>query len=88
MAETEKLVDDIMGLNIPSGVLIVCVSYKPDKRNRFYKWIDKLNKENPSEKIIKSFDVLSRRELFDFVTQESSDLNLNSDVVEFLVQKV
>lgn len=88
VAETEKLVDDIMGLNIPSGVLIVCVSYKPDKRNRFYKWIDKLNKENPSEKIIKSFDVLSRRELFDFVTQESSDLNLNSDVVEFLVQKV
>jgi hypothetical protein len=30
--ELEKLTDDLMNFHIPQEVLLVCVSYKPDKR--------------------------------------------------------
>jgi DNA polymerase III delta subunit len=45
--EIEKLAEDIMSYSLSKEVLLICVSYKPDKRGRFYKWIDKLDKENP-----------------------------------------
>ena len=86
--EIEKLAEDIMNYPLPSEVLLICVSYKPDKRGRFYKRFDKLDKENPSQKIIKSFVPLKDHELSNFVSQESKDLNLDSKVVQTLIQKV
>ena len=86
--EIEKLAEDIMNYSLPSEVLLICVSYKPDKRGRFYKRFDKLDKDNPSQKIIKSFVPLKDYELSNFVAQESKDLNLNSKVIETLIHKV
>ena len=86
--EIEKLAEDIMNYPLPSEVLLICVSYKPDKRGRFYKRFDKLDKDNPSQKIVKSFSPLKDYELSNFVSQESKDLNLDSKVVETLIHKV
>ena len=86
--EIEKLAEDIMSYSLPSEVLIICVSYKPDKRGRFYKRFDKLDKDNPSQKLIKTFIPLSERELPDFVKESSKDLNLDSKVVDALIHKV
>ena len=86
--EIEKLAEDIMSYSLPQEVLLICVSYKPDKRGRFYKRFDKLDKDNPSQKIIKSFAPLKDYELSNFVSQEAKDLNLDSKVVEALIHKV
>ena len=86
--EIEKLAEDIMNYSLPQEVLLTCVSYKPDKRGRFYKWFDNLDKENPSQKIIKSFAPLKDYELSNFVAQEAKDLNLNLKVIETLIHKV
>ena len=86
--EIEKLAEDIMNYPLPGEVLLICVSYKPDKRGRFYKRFDKLYKENPSQKLIKTFAPLSERELSDFVKENSKDLNLDSKVVDALIHKV
>jgi DNA polymerase III delta subunit len=77
-----------MNYPLPQEVLLTCVSYKPDKRGRFYKWFDNLDKENPSQKIVKSFAPLKDYELSNFVSQEAKDLNLDSKVVEALIHKV
>ena len=86
--EIEKLAEDIMNYPLPGEVLLICVSYKPDKRGRFYKRFDKLDKENPSQKLIKTFVPLSERELPDFVKENSKDLNLDSKVIQALIHKV
>ena len=86
--EIEKLAEDIMNYPLLSEVLLICVSYRPDKRGRFYKRFDKLDKDNPSQKILKSFAPLKDYELSNFVAQESKDLNLNSKVVGALIHKV
>lgn len=86
--EIEKLAEDIMNYPLPSEVLLICVSYKPDKRGRFYKRFDNLDKDNPSNKTIKSFAPLKDYELSNFVAQESKDLNLDSKVVKTLIHKV
>ena len=52
-----------MNYPLPSEVLLVCVSYKPDKRSRFYKRFD-------SNATVKSFSLLNERELPAFVSQE------------------
>ena len=86
--EIEKLAEDIMNYPLPGEVLLICISYKPDKRGRFYKRFDKLDKENPSQKLIKTFALLSERELPDFVKETSKDLNLDSKVIQTLIHKV
>ena len=86
--EIEKLSEDIMNYQLPSEVLLICVSYKPDKRGRFYKRFYKLDKDNPSQKLIKTFAPLSERELPDFVKESSKDLNLDSKVIQALIHKV
>ncbi len=86
--EIEKLAEDIMNYQLPSEVLLICVSYKPDKRGRFYKRFDKLDKDNPSQRLIKTFAPLSERELLDFVKENSKDLNLDSKVIQALIHKV
>ena len=79
--EIEKLSEDIMNYPLPSEVLLICVSYKPDKRSRFYKRFD-------SNATVKTFSLLNERELPAFVSQEWKDLNMSSAVVEALVKKV
>ncbi len=86
--EIEKLAEDIMNYPLPGEVLLICVSYKPDKRGRFYKRFDKLDKDNSSQKLIKTFAPLSERELPDFVKESSKDLNLDSKVIQALIHKV
>lgn len=86
--EIEKLAEDIMNYQLPSEVLVICVSYKPDKRGRFYKRFDKLHKDNPAQKIIKTFAPLSERELPDFVKENSKDLNLDLKVIQALIHKI
>lgn len=79
--EIEKLVEDIMNYEIPSEVLLLCISYKPDKRSRFYKRFD-------VNATVKNFPLLNERELSTFVNQEWKDLNLSNEVVNALVKKV
>jgi len=86
--EIEKLAEDIMNYPLLGEVLLICVSYKPDKRGRFYKRFDKLDKDNSSQKLIKTFAPLSERELPDFVKETSKDLNLDSKVIQALIHKV
>lgn len=86
--EIEKIADDLMNYTLPSEVIVVCVSYKPDKRWRFYKWIDKLDKENPSQSILKSFPVLTESELVNFVQTQAKDLWMNRELSEFLIKRV
>jgi DNA polymerase III delta subunit len=57
------LAEDIMNYPLPSEVLLICVSYKPDKRSRFYKRFD-------GNVTVKSFPLLNERELPAFVSQE------------------
>jgi DNA polymerase III delta subunit len=77
-----------MNYSLPGEVLLICVSYKPDKRGRFYKRFDKLDKDNSYQKLIKTFAPLSERELPDFVKESSKDLNLDSKVIQALIHKV
>ena len=79
--EIEKLAEDIMNYSLPSEVLLICVSYKPDKRSRFYKRFD----WNPT---VKTFSLLNERELSVFVSQEWKDLNLSTVVIDALIKKV
>ena len=79
--EIEKIAEDIMNYPLPSEVLLICVSYKPDKRSRFYKRFD-------GNATVKTFSLLNERELPAFVSQEWKDLNLSSAVVETLIRKV
>lgn len=79
--EIEKLAEDIINYPLPSEVLLVCVSYKPDKRSRFYKRFD-------GNATVKSFPLLNERELPAFVSQEWKDLNMSSAVVDVLIKKV
>lgn len=84
--QLEKLTDDLMNLVIPSETLVICVSYKPDKRNRFYKWMDWIDKEYKWK--IKTFNFLSERELFWFVAKEAEDLDLSNECIDALIKKV
>ena len=86
--EIESLMEDIMNFQVPSEVFLVCVSYTPDKRGRFYKRLDKLNKENPQQNLIKKFELLKDSELISFVRQESANLSLSSESIEALIRKV
>ena len=79
--DIEKLADDIMNYPFPSEILLVCISYKPDKRSRFYKRFD-------GNATVKTFPLLNERELPAFVIQEWKDLNLSGAVVDSLIKKV
>lgn len=80
-SEIEKLAEDVMSYPLPGEVLLVCVSYKPDKRSRFYKRFD-------SNATVKTFPLLSERELPAFVREEADGLWLWTESVEALIKKV
>lgn len=84
--EIEKIADDLMNYDIPMWTLVVCVSYKPDKRSRFYKFMDKVNSEYKWK--IKTYALLDERELPLFIQNEAADLNLSSESINTLIQKV
>ena len=79
--EIEKIAGDVMSYSIPSEVLLVCVSYKPDKRSRFYKRLE-------GNATVKSFQLLNESELSTFVSQEWKDLDLSKMVIDALIRKV
>ena len=79
--EIGKFAEDLMNYSLPSEVLLICVSYKPDKRSRFYKRVD-------ANATVKTFSLLDEPELSAFVAQEWKDLNLSSVVVDSLIKKV
>lgn len=88
--QIEQLTDDLINLSIPKESLIICISYKPDKRSRFYKWIEKIDKEFSQKwsNKIKFFALPDDRELANFVKKEWEDLNLNSESIKLIIQKV
>ncbi len=79
----EKLVDELMERknDLPEEVFLVCISYKPDKRGRFYKWLVK-------EGQVKEFWLYDKRGLVNFVKQIASDLAIHDPEITYLVEKV
>jgi DNA polymerase III delta subunit len=57
------------------------VSYKPDKRGRLYKFLEK-------NATIKTFDKLSGIELKNFVKNELKELTIDHDTIDFFLEKV
>jgi len=77
-----KLSEDLITANtIPEDTIVICVSYKPDKRVRFYKRITK-------EGQIKEFNPHNSAGLKTFIKQQSADLNLDTDTISTLLTKV
>lgn len=81
--QLESLTEELMGNSsgIPVDTILICVSYKPDKRGRFYKWISK-------EGQVKNFPLLDVRALRLFIKQEATDLKLSDAVIDALIRKV
>lgn len=78
-----KLTEEIMAhsLGIPNDTILICISYTPDKRGRFYKRITK-------EGQVKEFRLLDKNGLRRFIKQQTEDLNLDPSALETLVKKV
>jgi DNA polymerase III delta subunit len=79
----EKVTEEIMhnAAVIPDDTILICVSYNPDKRGRFYKFIIK-------EGQVKEFKTLSGTALLSFVKQIAPELQLNDATLRAIVQKV
>jgi DNA polymerase III delta subunit len=68
-------------LGIPNDTILICISYTPDKRGRFYKWITK-------EGQLKGFSPLDKNELKRFVKQQIEGLDIEHSALEALLKKV
>lgn len=79
----EKVTEEIMtnAAWIPDDTILICVSYAPDKRGRFYKFITK-------EWQVKEFKTISWSALLSFIKQLAPELQLNDTNLRALVQKV
>ncbi|MFA5748031.1 MAG: DNA polymerase III subunit delta [Candidatus Absconditabacterales bacterium] len=79
----EKFIEDfIKNLGkIPEDALLLFVSYKPDKRVRFYKFLS----ENAQ---LKEFKKLKGIQLKDFVRQQLSGLKISDEAIEYLLIKI
>jgi len=80
----EKFTEEFVasGWKIPEETLIVFVNTKPDKRLRFYKFLEKNVKE------VKEYNHCKPAEIKKFVTQELGWLEINSDTIEYLIGKI
>jgi DNA polymerase III delta subunit len=77
-----KLSEEIIATNnIPEDTTVVCVSYKPDKRGRFYKRITK-------EGQVKEFGIHNVTGLKTFIKQQAADLQLDTDAISTLIEHV
>jgi len=66
---------------IPEETLLVFVSNKPDKRTRFYKFLER-------NAVVKEFKQYKEHELKDFVISQLPGIYIPSEVVEYLLIKV
>jgi len=76
--EIEDIANDILNRSIPDGVVLILVSYKPDKRTKFFKAFPQEN--------IKNFPLLDEREIKQFIKEKSDSLSLkfwNSEIDAF-----
>lgn len=80
---TEQFTDEFIGRQweIPADSLLIFISYKPDKRGKLYKFLEK----NAN---IKSFNKLSWIELKNFVKNELEWLTIDYDTTDYLIIKV
>jgi DNA polymerase III delta subunit len=77
-----KLSEDLIATNaIPADTILICVSYKPDKRGRFYKRIIK-------EGQVKEFNLHTVVGLKTFVKQQAEGLEMREEVITTLLTKV
>jgi DNA polymerase III delta subunit len=77
-----KLTEDIIATpNIPNDTLLICVSYAPDKRGRFYKFLTK-------EGQIKEFKLLDKNGLRLFVKQQAEGIKMDDGAIKALIEKV
>ncbi|MDR0282340.1 MAG: hypothetical protein LBI53_03305 [Candidatus Peribacteria bacterium] len=83
MEQYEKLTEEIMNneVGIPDDTLLICISYKPDKRGRFYKFISK-------EGQVKEFSPPDVSKAKNFIRQQADGLNLNEETVTSVLEKV
>jgi len=77
----EQLTEALMRTAIPEDTHLICVSYVPDKRGRFYKYISK-------EGQVKEFKPLTGSALLKFVKQLAPELQLGEESARALIQKV
>jgi len=80
---TESLTNEIIDKEgkIPDDTILIFASYKPDKRGRLYKFLEK-------NAVIKLFNKLSPIELKNFVKNETKWLNIDYDTIEYFLVKV
>ena len=78
----EHLATMILERGVPQGSIVVFVSYKPDKRTRFFKAFPKEN--------IKTFDVLESIALKNFIQKKAHDygLSFGNTEIEILLKFV
>ncbi len=81
--QVEKFMDDLIAKEgkIPEETLLVFVSNKPDKRTRFYKFLER-------NAVVKEFKQYKEHELKDFVISQLPGIYIPSEVVEYLLIKV
>lgn len=80
---SESLTNEIIEREgkIPDDTILMFVSYKPDKRGKLYKFLEK-------NATIKEFKKLSNIELKNFVKNELSWLTIDYDTIEYFLVKV
>lgn len=81
--QVEKFVDDLIAKEgkIPEETLLVFVSTKPDKRLKFYKFLER-------NAVVKEFKQYKDSELKDFIISQLPGIYIPTDVVEYLLVKV
>lgn len=80
---SESLTNEIIEKEwiIPADTILIFISYKPDKRGRLYKFLDKNG-------TIKTFKKLSGIELKNLVKNELSWLKIGNDTIDYFIIKV
>ena len=80
---SESLTNEIIDKKgeIPADSILMFVSYKPDKRGRLYKFLEK-------NATIKMFEKLSGIELRNFVKNELKWLTIDYDTIDYFLAKV
>lgn len=70
--------------HIPSDVIIVFISYKPDKRTKFYKFIEKNATEHKEFPLKKPNDAAYKT----FVKQQTPSLQWDAETIEYMLAHV
>jgi len=81
--QVDRFIDDVIAREgkIPEETLLVFISAKPDKRLKFYKFLER-------NATLKEFNQLKPKELKEFVISQLSGIFIPNDVVEYFTLKV